>query len=60
MKKWVFLSCALAAALLAAGFLPLFSPALPENEAVLPGGGSTARAYIIRKAPWPPPRRPTS
>ena len=55
MKKWVFLSCALAAALLAAGFLPLFSPALPENEAVLP-----AAAYIIRKAPWPPPRRPTS
>lgn len=34
MKKWVFLSCALAAALLAAGFLPLFSPALPANEAV--------------------------
>lgn len=59
MKKWVFLSCALAAALLAAGFLPLFSPALPENEAVLPRR-STARAYIIRKAPWPPPRRPTS
>lgn len=43
MKKWVFLSCALAAALLAAGFLPLFSPALPENEAVRRGGRPRGR-----------------
>ena len=45
MKKWVFLSCALAAALLAAGFLPLFSPALPENEAVLPAAVDRAGVY---------------
>ena len=45
MKKWVFLSCALAAALLAAGFLPLFSPALPANEAVLPAAVDRAGVY---------------
>ena len=36
MKKWVFLSCVLAALLLAAGFLPLVAPDLPENAPVVP------------------------
>lgn len=58
MKKWVFLSCVLAALLLAAGFLPLVAPDLPENAPVVPAAVDRA-AYIIGKTPWLPLPLPT-
>ena len=45
MKKWVFLSCVLAALLLAAGFLPLVAPDLPENAPVVPAAVDRAGVY---------------
>ncbi len=50
MKKWVFLSCVLAALLLAAGFLPLVAPDLPENAPVVPAAVDRAGVYYRENA----------
>lgn len=50
MKKWVFLSCVLAALLLAAGFLPLVAPELPENAPVVPAAVDRAGVYYRENA----------